>query len=117
MSTNRAQVQRRRRFQVSRRGTLHDGNRSFACLIQDISEKGLLLICNHDLQVGSELAVQFELGAGANFSGRIRIRHFRDGCCGAELVAADHESDRNWNLFLESHYSGQLALAERRRRL
>lgn len=117
MSTNRAQVQRPRRFQISRRGTLDDGNRRFACLIQDISEKGLLLICNHDLDVGSELAVQFELGAGANFSGRIRIRHFNDGCCGAELVGADHESGRNWNLFLESHYSGQLALAERRRRL
>ncbi|HEX6004157.1 MAG TPA: PilZ domain-containing protein [Burkholderiales bacterium] len=114
MSKNRNHIQRSRRFQVSRRGVLSHEDHRFACLIQDISERGMFLICNYDLEIGLELAVQFELEPGADFSGRIKVRHFNEGCFGAEVVAADQDSDRNWRSFLESRYAGQLQLAERR---
>ncbi|HET7597980.1 MAG TPA: PilZ domain-containing protein [Burkholderiales bacterium] len=114
MSANRSHIQRSRRFPVSRRGMLVHDNHRFACLVQDISERGIFLICNYDLDIGLELAVQFELEPGADFSGRIKVRHINDGCMGAEVVAADPESDRNWRHFLESRYAGQLQLAERR---
>lgn len=117
MSKNSNQTERPRRFQISRRGTLAYEDHRFACLIQDISEKGMFLICNYDLEIGLELAVHFELEPGANFSGRIKVRHFRDGCFGAELVGADDESSRNLKHFLETRYVGQTGLAERRRRL
>ncbi len=77
----------------------------------------MLLICNYDLEIGLELDVHFELEPGSGFSGRIRVRHFNDGCFGAELLEADSESQRNWNRFLVTHYSGQPKLPERRTRI
>ena len=114
---NRDQVERSRRFQISRRGILRYEDHRFACLIQDISEKGMFLICNYDLEIGLKLDVEFELEPGSGFSGRIKVKHFNDGCFGAELVEADDESQRNWDQFLRRHYSGQPKLAERRTRL
>lgn len=106
--------QRPRRFEVSRRGSLNHGSHHFACLVQEVSEKGLFLICNYDLEIGLELEVQFELERGADFFGRIKVRHCYDGCIGAELITADPRSLRNWKHFLESHYSGQPVFEERR---
>jgi len=114
MSTRKHYPQRPRRFEISRRGTLSYGSHRFPCLVQEVSEQGLFLICNYDLEIGLELDVEFELERGADFSGRILVRHCYDGCVGAELIAADARSRRNWKHFLESHYSGQPVPEERR---
>ena len=94
----------------------YEGHR-FACLVQDISRKGLFLICNYDLEIGLVLEVRFELEPGTDFKARIKVRHFDDGCFGAEIVEADPQSDSALQQFLETHFSGQLKLAERRARL
>lgn len=107
-------VQRQRRFQISRRGQLTYQEHRFACLLQDISVKGMFIICNYDLEIGLELDVQFELEPGSNFNAKIRVKHFKDGCFGAEIVEADPLSEKNWNQFMESHFAGQVDLPERR---
>ena len=109
-------VIRARRFQIRRRGELtYEGHR-FACLVQDIGRKGMFLICNYDLEVGLELEVRFELKPGVPFQARIKVRHFDDGCFGTEIVQADPESDSALVQFLETQYSGQSQLPERRAR-
>jgi hypothetical protein len=105
---------RARRFPISRRGELVYEEHRFACLIQDISEKGMFIICNYDLDVGLELDVKFELEAGLPYQGRIKVRHFKDGCFGAEIMEADPQSAANWMQFLETNFAGQLHLPERR---
>jgi len=94
----------------------YEGHR-FACLVQDISQKGMFLICNYDLEIGLELEVQFELEPGTAFKARIKVRHFDDGCFGAETLEVDSQSDSALQQFLETHFSGQSKLAERRARL
>lgn len=114
---NKSPVQRPRRFQISRRGELTYQEHRFACLLQDISVKGMFIICNYDLEIGLELEVRFELEPESDFRAKIKVRHFKDGCFGAEIVETDPRSEQNWNQFMETHFAGQLGLPERRVRL
>jgi hypothetical protein len=110
-------AERPRRFQISRKGELTYETHCFKCLIQDISQKGMFIICNYDLEIGLELAVKFELEPGLPFEAKIKVKHFTDGCFGAEIIEADPVSSSNWKQFIENNYTGQSRLAERRFRL
>lgn len=78
--------------------------------------KGLFVICNYDLEIGLELFIKFDLEPGTPFEAKIKVRHFSDGCFGAEIIEVDPQSAGNWRDFLESHYAGQSGLPERRTR-
>ncbi|MEK6592482.1 MAG: PilZ domain-containing protein [Pseudomonadota bacterium] len=104
---NKPNVMRPCRFQLNRKGELTYQDRRFACLIQDISEKGIFIICNYNLGIGLELEVKFELEAGLHFNSKIRLRHIDGGCFGAEIIEVDHRSDSNRKRFLDSNYYGQ----------
>ena len=114
---NEPLVERPRRFQISRRGELTYEEHRFVCLLQDISVRGMFIICNYDLEIGLELDVRFELEPGLDFQAKIKVRHFDNGCFGAEILKADPQSEMNWNQFMETHFAGQLRLPERRVRL
>lgn len=77
----------------------------------------MFIICNYDLEIGLELAVKFELEPGLPFEAKIKVKHFTDGCFGAEIIEADPVSSSNWKQFIENNYTGQSRLAERRFRL
>lgn len=114
---NKAKAERPRRFQIRRKGELIYEEHRFVCLIHDISEKGIFIICNYYLEIGQELAVKFELEPGLPFEAKIRVRHFSDGCFGAQIIEADPRSDSNLKQFLEDNYADQSRLRERRARL
>jgi len=115
---NKTKVARRpRRFQIRRKGELSFDNHRFICLIHDISEKGIFIICNYYLEMGWELAVRFELEPGLPFEAKIKVKHFSDGCCGAQILEVDPRSDSNWKQFLKNNYAHQSRLPERRVRL
>jgi len=113
---SKPQVLRARRFQISRRGQLTYEEHQFACLVQDISVKGLFAICNYDLEIGLVLTIRFDLKPDLPFEGKIKVRHFNDGCFGAEIVEADPRYLENWNRFLEDQFGDQANLPERRAR-
>ena len=107
-------VERARRFQVRRKSELRLDERRFNGLIQNISDKGLFVVTDYDVEVGMQIWIRVELEPGLPFEGRIKVRHFNDGCFGAEIIEADPQSRRNWQQFLEKHYPGQSELPEQR---
>jgi hypothetical protein len=114
---NKSLAERPRRFQISRKGELTYDDHRFACLIQDINTKGMLIFCKHHLETGQELEVKLELEPELDFRAKIKVRHFSDGRGGAEIMEANPRSQSNWNQFMEAHFYGQLMLPERRLRL
>lgn len=106
-------VERARRFRVSRQSELRFEEQQFQGLIQNISEKGLFVVSSYDLNVGMELWIKVELAPGLPFEGKIKVRHFDDGCFGAEIIEADAQSRSNWKQFLETEFPGQSGLPER----
>ena len=65
-------VARARRFQVSRKGELRLDEQRFNGLIQNISQNGMFVVGNYDLEVGMELWIKVELAPGLPFDGRSR---------------------------------------------
>lgn len=84
----------------------------FMCLIHDISEKGIFIICNYYLEIGQELMVRFEFEPGLPFEAKIKVRHFSEGYCGAEIMEVDSRSDGNWKQFLRDNNAHQSSLPE-----
>ena len=111
---NKAKVRRPHRFQTRRKGELICEDHRFMCLIHDISEQGIFIICNYYLEIGQELAVRLELDPGLHFEAKIRVRHFSDGCCGVQIIEVDPRSDSSWKQFLKDNYADQSRLPERR---
>lgn len=107
-------VERARRFQVSRKGELRLDERRFNGLIKNISQNGLFIVSNYDVEVGMELWLKVDLAPGLPFEGKIKVRHFADGSFGAQIIDADAQSRDNWKQFLETQYPGQSSLPERR---
>ena len=114
---NKAKVGHRHRFQIRRKGELSYEGHRFMCLIHNISEKGIFIICNYDLEIGLEFAVRFELEPGLHFEAKVKVTHSSDGCCGAQIIEVDPRSDSNWKQFLKDNYADQSRLPERRARL
>lgn len=109
---DKSKVERPHRFQIRRKGELIYEHYRFMCLIHDISEKGIFIICNYYLEIGQELAVRFEFEPGLPFEARIKVRHFNDGCCGAQILKVDPRSDSNWKQFLRDNNDHQSSLPE-----
>jgi PilZ domain-containing protein len=100
-------VERARRFPVSRKSELRLDEHRFKGLIQNISEKGVFVVSNYDLEVGMEIWIKVELAPGLPFEGKLRVRHFDEGRFGAEIIEADPQSRSNWKQFLETNYPRQ----------
>jgi len=88
--------------------------RRFECLIQNISGKGMFLICKDDVKVGWVLGLQFEMEPGIEFSARIEVRHVDYGCFGAEIIELSLKSSAVLQHFLDFQFAEQSRLPERR---
>jgi hypothetical protein len=92
------------RFPYSRRGELNDKGTRFPCLIQDISVKGLFIICARNPVVGQELGVKFELTPGHIHQCQIRVQHIDNGCFGAEITNAGEHEDQVFQQFIQKRF-------------
>ena len=95
---------REARFPHSRRGELSDNGTRFPCLIQDISVRGVFIICARNPVVGQELSVRFELTPGHFHQCRIRVQHIENGCFGAEITGAEEQDNKVFRHFIEKRF-------------
>jgi hypothetical protein len=100
MPTFKNRITRRRRVPVKLKGELSYeltyGEQRRKCLIQDINELGMFLICNDELEVGQVVTVRFELEQGLPFEAKLKVKFHDNGCIGTQIVEADATS--SWNL-------------------
>jgi len=104
MNRTKRELPRYRRFPYSRRGELSYEGTYFPCLIQDISAKGLLIVCARDIVVGQELMVSFELIPGHVYRSTIRVQHIGDGCFGAKIIAAGEHDEQVFGQYVEKRF-------------
>lgn len=101
-------VARPHRFSLKRKGELSYeltfGEQRCKCLIQDINEKGMFVICNDKLKVGEEVDVSFDLEQGLPFKAKVKLKFFDNGCFGAQFVNIDTRSAWNLQQYLAHNY-------------
>ncbi len=96
------------RISVRTRGSLNAGADWFPCLIQEMSGKGLLLVCSRELSVGQVLDFRCELFPDKRIDCKIEVRHLTDGGAGAKIIEIDQRGADLCQLFLEQQYSDRL---------
>lgn len=100
---NTRELRREPRIPVSRRGELTYNGTRFPCLIHDISNHGVGMICARDPMVGQTLELKFELFPDQHYQCKIKIRHIDNGCMGSEIMEADRDAEKAYLNFVRQH--------------
>ena len=97
------------RLQQARRAKLTAGGETSACLIQDVSTRGFLIMATKQFNVGDVMELKSEFQAGQIFECKIQVRHTTsDGCLGTQIVEINDASARLCQQFIEEHYADRL---------
>jgi len=97
------------RLQHARRASLTFQDASSACLIQDFSMKGFLIMSAKKFAVGDVMDLKSELYPGRVLECRIAVRHITsDDCLGTQIVEMNDVATRLCKTFIEEHYAERL---------
>lgn len=100
---NTRELRRESRFLISRRGELTHDDIRFPCLIHDISNHGIGIICARDPAAGQTLELKFELFTGQYYQCKIKIKHIDNGCLGSEIMESDRNAEKAYLSFVQKH--------------
>ena len=100
---NTRELRREPRFPISRRGELTYNGTCFPCLIHDISNHGVGIICARDPVAGQTLELKFELFPDQHYQCKIRIKHADNGYLGSEIVEGDRNAEKAYLSFIQKH--------------
>ena len=101
------------RVSVTQRGVLSSGDTWFPCLIENMSERGLLVMSNHVFPVGQILKFRCELYPGKLFNCKLEVRHVDDTVLGTRVVEMDEKEVGYYQLFLDEQYADRATVRRR----
>jgi len=105
----KADMRKEPRIARARKATLLIADQSVACVIQDLSMSGFLIMCTRPAFVGDVLELRCELYTGRVLNCKIQVRRDAgDMCLGTEIVEVTDAGRRLCREFLEEHYSDRL---------
>ncbi len=108
MAVKKSEARIEPRLAHSRKGTLTKGGTSSACLVQDVSTKGFLIMATRPFVVGDVLELKSELLPGRALECKIEVRHITDDCLGTRIVEISDANARLCQQFIEEHYADRL---------
>lgn len=96
------------RITVTRRGALSAGPESFPCVIQDMSDSGMLFMCTRPLIIGQTMQFKCELFPEQTLECMIEIVHKSNDGVGAKIIEIDEKGAKLIQLFLQEHFTGSV---------
>lgn len=94
------------RAAVARKGALSVGEESFPCVVQDMSDSGLLIMCTRPLIVGQTLKFKCELFPDQVLECMIEVVHIGEAGVGAKIIEIDETGAKLVQLLLQEHFTG-----------
>ena len=89
------------RIAVTTRGALEAGEMHFPCIVQDMSDDGMLFICTRDLEIGQVLDFSCELYPDQPFECKLEVVHITNGGVGAKIIGLDQAASDLMHSFLD----------------
>ena len=89
------------RVAVTRRGAVDAGEEHFPCIVQDMSDDGMLFICTRDVEIGQILDFKCELYPDQPFECKLRVVHITNGGVGARFIGLDKKASELMHSFLD----------------
>jgi hypothetical protein len=97
------------RVPVSQKGELSsEDSLWFPCLIVDMSDSGILMMSNREIQVGQVLDYKSELFPGKVLECKLEVMHVDDTRLGTKIVEIDEMGMSLCKLFLEEQYAHKM---------
>jgi len=96
------------RVAVTRRGALTAGGERFPCVVQDMSDSGLLLMCTRPLIVGQTLQFKCDLFPEKTLECMIEVVHMNDDGVGTKIIEIDEPGAALIQLFLQEHFTDKV---------
>lgn len=107
-SKSKSDVRKSRRYDVTPKGEVFDGERTTKALVQDISDAGLLLVCNGVFEKGKTLALKFQVSASSTIECVVEVRHSSELGTGVKIINMSDTHRRAYERYLQEFYSSQL---------
>jgi hypothetical protein len=101
-------VRKGRRYVVTPKGEAFDGEQTVKILVQDISDSGLLLVCNRTFAPGATLALTFRPSPSVTIECVCEVRHSSDLGTGVKIINMSEPHRRAFDRFLQEYYAQQL---------
>ena len=101
------------RIPVKEKGALSAGSLGiedswFPCMVQDMSDNGMLVLSGQELAVGQVLDFRCELFPQKTLKCKIEIKHVSATGCGAKIIEIDGRGAALCQLYLQEQYSLKL---------
>jgi hypothetical protein len=93
------------RMPVSHRGEISDGNGVHACLIQDISRRGLLIFCSKKFAVGQILDLVCPLTPEIKLECKVEVRNAEDDFIGVRILEVSPQTGAAYQRYVLGYYA------------
>ena len=97
------------RISVKERGSLKSGDDWFPCMVLDMSDNGIMILCSKPLTVGQVLEFKCALYPDKTLECKIEIRHVGEAGIGTRIKDIDGRGTRLVELYLQEQYSLKLS--------
>jgi hypothetical protein len=85
-------LRRSMRIPVAYKGAISDGQRTLKCLIQDVSDSGMLIVASEPFRIGQILDLKCDIEPGRYLECKIEVRFCDDTCMGVRIVEISAQS-------------------------
>lgn len=97
------------RIAVNQRGSLRFGDTSwFPCMVMEMSDHGLSIICMNKLSVGQVLLFRCQLYPDKNLVCKLEVKHVSEAGMGTKIVGIDKRGASLFQSYLQEMYSERL---------
>ncbi|HXZ54520.1 MAG TPA: PilZ domain-containing protein [Burkholderiales bacterium] len=105
----RREMRAEARIAVSQKGSLKVGDTSwFPCVVMEMSDHGLSIICVKKLSVGQPLLFRCQLYPDKNLVCKLEVKHAAEARMGTKIVGIDKRGASLLQSYLQERYSERL---------
>ena len=107
-ASDKAHLRSSPRFAVSSRCSIFYEDKMYKALVQDLSDGGMLLMCNLDFEPGAIVGVHLDLSAGVSIDCEVEVRNSGDMGIGVKIDFMDAQNRKTYQSYLQEALSSQL---------
>lgn len=97
-------LRRSLRMPVSHQGEVSDGHGRYPCLIQDMSRRGLLIVCSKKFPVGQVLELVSPLMPEITLECKVEVRNAEEDCMGVQILEVSPQTAAAYQRYVLGFY-------------
>jgi hypothetical protein len=97
-------LRRSMRMPVSHHGEVSDGKGVYSCLVQDVSRRGLRIVCSQKFATGQVLDLVCPLTPEIKLECKVEVRNIDDDCVGVTILEVSPQTAAAYQRYVLGFY-------------